>query len=133
MEKAFETDLRAPAYFGMARFLVVFELLLRFFVESRQQIEGDIGRLEVPRIGVRDVVAQASKRRCPREHLRLFAGRESCGIPARYQPGGNRFRVSLDARDLSGKENAFIVFQLQRGPEQSWRVDVGIPVHLSEA
>ena len=85
----FERRQRPPADLGMARAFVVPQPPARFLVERRQQVEADVGRLVVRRIGAGDVVAQRTERRLARQWAELFAEGEGGGVPSRQPPGGN--------------------------------------------
>jgi hypothetical protein len=106
---------RPPADFGVARLLVVTQLVMRGFVEGRQQIEGDVGRLVAPGIGAGDVMAERTQSGLARQRPGRFAGRQRGGVKARHQSRGNRFHVAFHARDLPGEEHLWARAQLQRG------------------
>src|SRR6266852_4595947 len=57
----------AAAYFGVPGALVMAKLLPRGVVERGQQVEGDVGRLVIGRVGGRDVMAQRADGRLSRE------------------------------------------------------------------
>src|SRR5690242_3952072 len=92
-----EGRLRAAADFGMARLLVVTELLASGVVELRQQVERDVGRLIVGWIGPRNVMAQRAERRLPRHGARLLSLRQGSGVDPCQQAGRDRLDVALDA------------------------------------
>ena len=118
----------------MARLLVVAQALARRLVELRQQVEGDVGRLVVRRIGAGDVVARASRARS-----RAAAGAASSPAASAaacmpgHQAGGDGFHVAFHARNLAGEEDLGPRAQLQRRGQQRRRVDVGIAMDLPEA
>src|SRR3954468_159716 len=112
-----KSGLRTPADLSMARLLVVPELPLRRLIERRQQIESDVCRLKVARVGLRDVVAQTAERRLSRVGLRLLTTNESRRILPGDQPCGDRLRVALHSGDLPGKEHARVILELQCGLE----------------
>src|SRR5580700_10358848 len=111
---------RPLANFHVAKFAVA-----RWFLELRQQIEGDVSRLIVRRIRARDVRAQRTDGSLARKWPSPLA--------PRHETGGDRFDVSFDARDLSGEENVRHRAQLKRGSEQGRPIDVSIAMHLAVA
>ncbi len=66
---------RPLALDAMTLFLVA-DFFAHLFFERLQQVEGDVGRLEVLRVGVGDVVDQRAERRGARDRRGLFSARE---------------------------------------------------------
>jgi hypothetical protein len=62
MEELLERFSGPATHFRMPGFFVVAKFAPHLFIESRQQIEGDICRLKMVRIGVRNVVAKTAER-----------------------------------------------------------------------
>jgi len=102
-------------------------------VERGQQIEGDVGGLKVFRIGVSDVHDDRPQRALPRRRDQRLALSHRCGVQASQHPCCNGFRVALDARYLSSKENLRETAQLQCGCEQRRSIDVGVAMDLAIA
>ncbi len=90
--------LQAVALFLVANFAA------DFFFEGLEQIEGDVGGLEVPGVSVGDVVDQRAEGGGARDRDRLFATGEGCRVEAGQHPCGNGFGVAFDAGDLAGEE-----------------------------
>src|SRR5271157_1157382 len=122
----------AAAHFSVARVLVAAQFVARGFVELRQQIEGDVGRLVVLGVGARDVMAQRAQGGLPEQRAQLLAGGQRGRVHPGHQTGGDGFHVSFHARDLAGEEDPRLRPQLQGGPEQRG-VDVRIAMNLPEA
>src|SRR3954453_3978838 len=114
MEELLKTGLGKAADLRVPRFLIVPKLSLFVFPECRQEIERDVGRLEMTRIGMRDVVAQTAEFRRTGESLRICSQGESRRVSSSNQTRGNGLRIALDPRDLAGKEDAAITFELER-------------------
>src|SRR6185437_247090 len=133
MEELLEGLCCPAAHFSMPGFLIVPKFPLRLIVERGKQIERDISRLKMGRIGLRNVMAEAAQRCLARKDLRLTATKQRGGISTSEQAGCNGFCVTFNARDLPGKKDARIAPQLQRGGQQGGGGDVGVAVHLAEA
>jgi hypothetical protein len=95
MEKFLERICCPAADFRMPRFLIVPEFPLCLVVERGKQIESNVGRLKMSRIGVCNVVTQAAHGRFARECARLAAHDQSCGVTAGDQAGCDRFGVTF--------------------------------------
>ena len=52
---------------------------------------------------------------------------------ARRQAGGDRFHISLHARNLAGEEHIRMIAQLQRVVQQRRRIDVSVAMNLPVA
>ena len=117
----------------MPRFLVVTETAAGFFIQSGQQIEGDVRRLVVRGIGPGDVGAKRAQCCLARERPDRLTGDELHCVTAGQQTGGDGFGITFDARDLSGEEYMRLGSELQRRRQQCRCVDVGIAVDLAEA
>src|SRR5690242_2509413 len=91
----------APADFGMPRLLVMTEAAPGAFVEGRQQIESDVGRLIVTCVGAADVCAKRTEGCSPRERPRLLARCQRGGVHSGHQARRDRLYVSLDAGNLA--------------------------------
>ena len=96
---------RPAAHFCMAGGFIAPQPLPRRFIERRQQIERDIGRLIVPRIRARYVMTERPERSLARKRLGLRSGGQIHRVQARHQSGGDRFHIALDARNLAGKQD----------------------------
>src|SRR6185437_12952482 len=106
MEELMEGICGPAAHFSMPGFLIVPQFPLRLIVERGEQIERDISRLKMGRIGLRNVMAEAAQRCLAGKDLRLIATDQSGGISAREQAGCDGFCVAFNARDLPGKKDA---------------------------
>src|ERR1700722_9415642 len=108
--------------------LLVADFLPQFFFQWLQQIEGDIGRLKVLLVSVRNVVHQRAERRRARDWYRLLAASDSRGKNPRQHSRRNRFCVSLYAANLPGKRDARPRCSSQEKSfvEQSRRADVSV-------
>ena len=88
----------------MALFLVA-DLFAQLFFERLQQIEGDVGGLEVFGVGVGDVVDQRAEGGGARDRRGLFSACERRGVEAGQHAGGDGFGVAFDAGELAGEES----------------------------
>lgn len=121
---------RPPANLRMPSPLIAPEFLPRLFIQSRQQIERNIRRLIIRRIGPRNVGAQRTERRLARKSPNRFAGCESRRVPSSHQPRRDRFDVPLDSRNLTREKNIGARSQLQCRSQQRRTIDIGVPMHL---
>src|SRR5437868_3637364 len=86
-----------PADELVARFLVLAKSLAFGFFELRQEIERDVGRLIILRVGAGDVMAQRAERGGARESARRCAGCELRRVKAGDQTCGDRLDIAFDA------------------------------------
>jgi hypothetical protein len=112
---------------------LLLHLVARRLIERRHDAVGDVGRLVVLGIGVRDVVRQRTDRRGPRRRLRRFAFRDRGGVSTRNQPGCRGLDVALDARHLPGKQQISAMARLPGRQQHLRPADVGIAMHHAEA
>src|SRR6202050_1062095 len=97
-----------------------------FLLQSRQEIESDIGWLESLGVGMSDIMRERSKRGSPRRRHNLTPKRERRRMHPRQQSGCDRLHVTFHAANLPGKQNSWLRFHLQRVPQQRRRIDVSI-------
>ena len=86
-------------------FLLVANLLAELFFERHEQIEGDVGGLEVLAFGVGDVVRQRAVGGEARGGCGCLAAGEGGGEASGEQAGGDGFGVAFDAGELAGDED----------------------------
>jgi hypothetical protein len=89
----------------------VADFFSQLFFERHQQIEGDVCRLKVLSVGLRDVVDERAQRCFARYGRGACTLRGGCGVEPGEQAGGDRFGVALDAGNLSGEVDAGVVAQ----------------------
>src|SRR4030095_17269169 len=89
-------------------------------------------RLIFPGIGVRDVISERADRRRAWRDSRLFAANERGRVSSGDEAGGSRLDISLDARDLPGKEKVIAKFRLPGFAQHRRSVDVGVAMHHAE-
>ena len=102
-------------------------------LERQEEAVVDVGRLEVPRVGLGQVAGQRAQRRGRRQRLRLAAGPLERQVERHREPGRRRLEVALDAGDLAGEAHARRAPQAVERVEMGRRVDEGVAVHLAEA
>src|SRR5688572_13635724 len=85
------------------------------------------------RVGVRDVVRQRSDRGRPRGNARFVSSCEGGRISTGDQSRRGRLDVSLDARDLSGKQQVRSLPHLPRLSQHAGAVDIRVAMHYPEA
>ncbi len=90
--------------------LLVADFLARLFVEGLQQVEGDVGGLEVFGVGVGDVVDQRAESGGAGNGRGLLAVGDGGGVKPGQQAGGDGFGVAFDAGELAGEEHAAVPF-----------------------
>jgi hypothetical protein len=83
--------------------LLVADFFAQLFLQRLQEIEGDVGGLEIFRVGVGDVVNQRAESACTRRWNGLISASQRGGVDARKQTGSDRFRVAFDAGKLTSK------------------------------
>ncbi len=81
--------------------LLVARLLAGLHIHRLQQVEGDIRRLEVLGLSMRDVVRERAQGGGARRGYGRLSMRQRGGVAPGEQAGGDRLRVALDARELS--------------------------------
>ena len=102
-------------------------------LRGREEVEGDVGGLELLRFGVGDVVGQAAVGTGSRGWRWGAALRDGCGVASGQHAAGDRFGVAFDAAELAGDHDARVGLELQGFREQAGRVDVGVAVDLAVA
>src|SRR5271155_64334 len=107
LEPGFEFSQRQFALQATALFAVA-----DLAIECGQQIEGDVGGLEILALGSCDVVDQRSECGDPRRRQGLAAGGEGGSIDPRDQAGGDRFDIAFDAADLAREKHLGMSFHL---------------------
>src|SRR4051794_38384695 len=85
--------------------LLVANAALGGFVELLEQVEGNVGGLEILRIGVADVVDQRTEGGSAWGGDGLGAGGERGGGESGELSGGDGLDVAFDPGDLSGEED----------------------------
>jgi len=78
----------------------------KLFLQRRQQVEGDVGGLEALTLRVGDVVGERAVGAEARRGRGLDAMRESCGVAAGKQAGGDGLGVAFDAAELARDEKS---------------------------
>jgi hypothetical protein len=114
------------ADFGVTRFLIMLQAVCGKFIERREQVERDVGRLIVRCVGGGDVVAQRTKSRLAGKRSRNLVCPQRRCISTGNQARGDGFYVAFDAGNLSREENRRLRAKLESGAKQGWRVDVGV-------
>ena len=86
-------------------FLFVADLLADFLFKRLDEVEGDVGWLEVFGLGVRNVVDERAECGCAGNRGGFFALRDLRGVEPSQHAGGDGLRVALDAGELTGYED----------------------------
>src|SRR5262249_46823790 len=110
-----------------------FQFFAIVLFEWRQQRKRDVHRLEVPGIGVRDVVRETAHRGGSWRRDRFPSLRQHRCVPSSHQPGSHRFDVSFHSRDLPGKKDSPIVAHLQSLVQYGGSADECVAMYLSIA
>ena len=105
----------------------------RLPLERRDDAEGDVRRLVVFRIGVRDVIGQRADGRRPRRTPSVSPSHERGGIASGDESRGRRFDVAFDAGNLSGEEQVVARPRLPRLAQHCRPVDVRVAMDHPEA
>src|SRR5439155_3860209 len=125
--------LESLLHLNAVAFFSVSNLILQIFRCRGQQAKTDVCRLEMSRVREGNVVHEAAAGRDPGRNGGFEPLRHAARVDSRQQTGGDGFYVTLDSADLSGKKEPGILSGLQRRPEKLRRLDIRIPVNLSEA
>src|SRR5438270_4947375 len=102
-------------------------------VTRRQQVECNVCRLEISRVGIADVMDQRSERGFARWRGGLVFVDDRCRMGACQESGSDRFGVSLDAANLPGKQHARMRLHLQRLSQECGSVEIGVAMNLAVA
>src|ERR1700733_13333983 len=108
-------------------------LLAQSLFQRQQQIKGYICRLELPGIGMGNVVHQRAQGGAARHRGGWFTMGKLGGIQAGEHSGSNGFGVAFHAGKLPGNQNARVVSKSQGLGKHPGSVDVGIPMDLPVA
>jgi hypothetical protein len=84
---------------------VPFLAVADFVLQRGQKVEGYVCRLKIPALRPRDVVNEGPERGGTRRGLGFASPCKRCRIHSGDQSGGNRFDISFDTADLSGKKD----------------------------
>lgn len=94
-------------------FFFVANLFAEVFFKRWEEVEGDVGGLELFVVGVGDVVGEGPVGGKAWGGCGLLAAGEGGGVAAGEEAGGDGLGVALDAGELAGDEDARVGAELE--------------------
>ena len=98
-----------------------------------QEAEADVYRLESLQFRAGDIVHKAAAGRRARRRQQFEPLRKPARINTGKKSCRDRFDIPFDTADLSCKKHLRLLSCLERREEKPRRMDIGIPMNLSEA
>src|SRR6266404_3774338 len=102
-------------------------------LQRRQQVKGDIDRLEIFRGSMSQIMCERTESRVARRRGLFGVGSQSSRDLPRQQSHRDGLYVSFHPADLPGKDYIRVRLHLQRLCQDRWRIDVSVAVYLSES
>src|SRR3984957_20676954 len=94
-------------------FFFVTDLFAKLFLEGWEEVEGDVGRLELFGFGVSDVVGEGAVGAQPWRRGWGLAVRDGCGKDTGQHAARDRFGVAFDAGELARDHHAGMGLELE--------------------